>query len=301
MTKDLLDCVGNTPMTELPKTFTKCSGEIYVKLEEYNLGGSIKSRAGKQMILDAEESGILNPASPDNVTIVEPTGGNTGIGIAQICALRGYHCILVIPDNYSKKRIKVLKKLGAEIILSDSTTGNDSHIVKAKQIAHDNPSFYMPDQFSNPSNPKTHYLHTGPEIIRDVGKKIDYFVAGVGTGGTLTGIGRVLKEKNPACQIYAVQPEGCDVLKGVAVPHIIQGIAIGQVPKVLDADLVDGVITVTNDDVINMRNTLAARLGLYLGYSAAANILASQIIAKNNGKNSVIATVAPDGGRNYDD
>ncbi len=301
MVLGILDCVGNTPLIEIPKGFFGVCSRILVKLEEYNHGGSVKARVGCQMILDAESAGILNKDNPSQVVIVEPTGGNTGIGIAQICALRGYHCILVVPDSYSKKRVRVLESLGAQVVLSDSRTGNDSHIVKANEIAESFPDCFMPNQFLNPSNPKAHYLHTGPEIIRDVGETINYFVAGVGTGGTLTGVGRALKEGFPDCEVFAVQPKGCDVLNGHAIPHIIQGIAIGQVPKVLDQTLVNGVIDVTEEDVIRTRTALSQKLGLYLGFSSAANIFAAGEIAKRQSKRKVIVTIAPDGGRNYDD
>ena len=301
MIKQILDCVGNTPLIEIPGAFFSANSSVLVKLEEYNHGGSIKARVGCQMILDAEESGVIDSSNPESVTIVEPTGGNTGIGIAQICALRKYRCILVVPDNYSKKRVQILKKLGAEIVLSDSATGNDSHIVEATRIAKAHPSYFMPDQFSNPSNPKAHYTHTGPEIIREVEGKVDYFVAGVGTGGTLTGTGRALKEAYPSCKVYAVQPKGCDVLNGLAIPHIIQGIAIGQIPKVLDRSIVSGVIDVTENEVQKTREALSKELGLYLGFSAAANIFAAGTIARREAEKTTIVTVAPDGGRNYDD
>lgn len=238
MSKYILDCIGNTPLVELPPSFFPSNSSIYVKLEQFNLGGSIKSRAAYQMILDAESNEIININKPKDNTIVEGTGGNTGIGIAQVCALKGYKCVLVVPDNYSKRRIEVLKNLGAKVILSDSTTGNDSHIIKAKHILSENPSYIYLNQFSNESNPKAHLLNTGPEIISEIKNKIDFFVAGVGTGGTISGVGKAIKNVYPNCKIVAVQPKGCDVLKGKAVPHIIQGIAIGQVPKVLDLSLI---------------------------------------------------------------
>lgn len=300
MPKHILDCIGNTPLVELPSCFSLSESKIYIKLEEFNLGGSIKSRAAYQMILDAESLGIIDPNNPKYTTIVEPTGGNTGIGIAQVCALRGYRCVLVVPDNYSKRRVKVLESLGAEVVLSDSKTGNDSHIKKANEILDENPLFVCLNQFSNFSNPKAHYLNTGPEIISEIKGVIDYFVAGIGTGGTITGIGKAIKKKYPNCKVIAVQPKGCDVLNGRAIPHIIQGIAIGQIPKVLDRSIVDGVVDVEESEVLSVHNRLARELGLYLGLSSAANVCAANSIAQNQHKPLTIVTIAPDGGINYD-
>ena len=300
MVKQVTECIGNTPLIEIPAGFYNSNNKIFVKLEEFNLGGSVKSRAAYQMIIDAEENGTINPLNANITTIIEPTGGNTGIGIAQICALRGYRCILVVPDNYSKIRVRILKALGAEIVLSDSRTGNDSHIRKALEIHNDNPSFVMLDQFSNSSNPKAHYLHTGPEIINCINSNIDFFVAGIGTGGTISGVGRAIKEYYPLSKVFAVQPEGCDVLNGFAIPHIIQGIAIGQIPKVLDRDIVDGVLDVKESDVIEVQKRLSKELGLFLGYSSAANICASINLSTIVGYDKTIVTISPDGGKNYE-
>lgn len=296
---EILDCIGQTPLVRLPNDFTQTEATILIKLEEYNLGGSIKSRVGNQMVVDAEEDGRIDITNPGKITILEATGGNTGIGIAQICAIRGYKCVLAVPDNYSKIRVNLLKSLGADVVLSDHTIGNDSHIRKAYELLYEHPNYIYMDQFKNPSNVKAHYLGTGKEILSQYEGRIDYFVAGIGSGGTITGVGKAIKEKYPACGIVGVQPDGCDVLGGKAVPHIIQGIAIGQIPQILDASIIEEMLSVTNEAVECMKNKLSKRLGLYLGYSSIANIIGALRIAKRMSKDKVIVTVSPDGGRNY--
>ncbi len=295
---EILDCIGNTPLVRLPNDFTLAEATVLLKLEEYNLGGSVKSRIGYQMVIDAEQDGRIDINHPEKVTILEATGGNTGIGIAQLCALRGYRCILAVPDNYSKIRVNLLRDMGAQVVLSDHTIGNDSHIRKAREILENNPVFIYLDQFANPSNVKAHYLGTGQEIIQSH-KEIDYFVAGIGSGGTISGVGRALKERFPNCKIIGIQPEGCDVLNGLAIPHIIQGIAIGQIPKVLDKTLIDEIISVNEKDVLNMKLRISKTLGLYLGFSSIANILGAMSIAIDVSKDKTIVTISPDGGRNY--
>jgi cysteine synthase len=296
---EILDCIGNTPLVRLPNDFTLTEASVLLKLEEYNLGGSVKSRVGYQMVIDAEQDGRIEINHPKKITILEATGGNTGIGIAQICAIRGYSCILAVPDNYSKIRVDLLRHMGAQVVLSDHKIGNDSHIRKACEILEENPEFIYLNQFANPSNVKAHYLGTGQEIIVQSDKEINYFVAGIGSGGTISGVGKALKERFPYCKIIGVQPEGCDVLKGLAIPHIIQGIAIGQIPKILDKSLVDEIISVNEKDVVNMKHHISKTLGLYLGVSSIANILGAMSIAKNVGKDKTIVTISPDGGRNY--
>lgn len=296
---EILDCIGNTPLIRIPNEFTQVKPTVLVKLEEYNLGGSIKSRVGNQMVIDAEQDGRIDINHPEKVTILEATGGNTGIGIAQICAIRGYRCVLAVPDNYSKVRINLLKNMGAEVVLSDHTTGNDSHIRKAYNLLKINPNYIYMDQFKNPSNRKAHYLGTGQEILKQSNCKIDCFVAGIGSGGTITGVGKAIKEKHLTCKVVGVQPEGCDVLNGKAVPHIMQGIAIGQIPEVLDVSIVNEMLSVTNEEVENMKNLISKKLGLYLGYSSIANIIGAIRVAKDMEKGKVVVTVSPDGGRNY--
>ena len=296
---ETLDCIGNTPLIRLPNDFTHIEATVLVKLEEYNLGGSIKSRIGCQMVVDAEQDGRIDINHPEKVTILEATGGNTGIGLAQICAIRGYRCVLAVPDNYSKIRVDLLRNMGAEVVLSDHTTGNDSHIRKAHELLENDPNYIYMNQFKNPSNSKAHYFGTGQEILKQCESQIDCFVSGIGSGGTITGVGKAIQEKYPSCRIIGVQPEGCDVLRGKAIPHIMQGIAIGQIPDVLDVSIVNDMITITNREVKETKSLISKRLGLYLGYSSIANIIGAIRVAKDLGKNKVVVTVAPDGGRNY--
>lgn len=297
---EILDCIGNTPLVRLPKEFTKTEATVFVKMEEYNLGGSTKSRVGYQMIIDAEQNGRIDENHPGKCTILEATGGNTGIGIAQMCAIRGYRCILTVPDNYSKVRVEILKRMGAEVILSDSSIGNNSHILKAYELLEEHPDYLYMNQTANPSNSKVHYRGTGQEILKQCTTRIDCFVAGIGSGGTITGVGEAIREKYPLCKIIGVQPYGCDILQGKAVPHIIQGIAIGQVPEVLDRSIINEMISITNEEVLEMQLRLSTTLGLYLGYSSVANIIGAIKVARNMDREKVIVTISPDGGRNYE-
>lgn len=297
---DIVKCIGNTPLIRLSNSVTKCHANILVKLEEYNWGGSVKSRVAYQMILDAEQSGIIDKHS-SNVTLIEATGGNTGIGIAQICSLRGYHCILVVPNNYSKVRISILKKLGADVILSDHLLGNDSHIKKVEEIKKSNPDLVHLNQFSNISNIKAHYSGTAQEIFQQLNGTIDGFVAGIGSGGTVTGIGRAIKERFPDAKIYGVQPKGCDVLNGKAIPHVIQGIAIGHIPTILDESLLNGIFDIKEQEIYEMETNLLKKSGLYLGKSSVANIVGAVKMSIKHPELRTIVTIAPDGGRNYID
>jgi cysteine synthase A len=296
MNKNILDFIGNTPLVKLQKIVPEGSADVYVKLEEFNPGGSIKTRVAYSMVSEAEKSGLLKPHSGQ--TIIEPTGGNTGMGLAIVSAIRGYHAVFVVPDNFSQEKIKLLRIYGAEVILSDSTTGNDSHIRKAKEVVSANPHYIMLDQFSNLANPKAHYLGTGLEITGAV-QNIDCFVAGIGSGGTLSGIGKEIKEKSPKTLIVGVQPKGCDTLKGKAVPHKILALALGVLPKVLNVELIDKMISVDFDDVMPCLKNLATQEGLLLGISSGANILAAIEMAKEMGEGKTVVTVAPDSGRSY--
>lgn len=286
--------IGNTPCVLLPQEFS--GSHIYVKLEEFNWGGSIKSRVGYEMIRDAEQNGRINIIHPESNTIIEGTGGNTGIGIAQICAKKGYKCILVVPDNYSMVRVQVLKHLGADVRLSDHTRGNCSHFEVVDNIIEKHPEYIHLNQLNNPSNAKAHYLGTGQEILSQV-KGITHFVAGVGSGGTISGIGKALKEKDNTIKVIAVQPSGCDILNGKAVPHRIQGIAIGRIPSILDRALIDSVKNIDDTEVMNYQSKIARTTGLFLGYSSIANILACMKLALY--EKGTYVTVAPDGGKNY--
>lgn len=297
---EILDCIGNTPFVRLPNEFTKAEATVFVKMEEYNLGGSTKSRVGYQMVIDAEQKGRIDKKHPGKYTVLEATGGNTGIGIAQICAVRGYRCILIVPDNYSKVRVEILKRMGAEVVLSDSSIGNNSHILKAYELLEEHPDYLYMNQTANPSNSKVHYLGTGQEILKQCTTRIDCFVAGIGSGGTITGVGKAIREKYPLCKIIGVQPYGCDILQGKAVPHIIQGIAIGQVPEILDGSIINEMISITNEEVLEMQLRLSTTLGLYLGYSSVANIIGAIQVARNMDREKVVVTISPDGGRNYE-
>ena len=292
----MLDFMGNTPFVKIQKLLAKSSADVYIKLEEFNPGGSIKSRVAYKMILEAEKNGMLTPNSGQ--TLIEATGGNTGIGMAIAAAIKGYKVVFVVPDNFSKEKIKILQIYGARVILSDSTTGNDSHVRKAREMLLTNPDYIMLDQFSNPANPYAHYSETGQEIL-DVLPNIDAFVAGIGSGGTISGVGKKIKNHFPNAQIIGVQPEGCDVLKGKAVPHKILAIALGIIPKTLDVNIVDRVVSVQFQEVIELLRQLARQEGILVGISSGANILAATKIAAELGEGKVVVTIAPDSGRSY--
>ena len=295
----VLDLVGGTPIMELHnymKNFD-INGRILAKLEYFNPAGSAKDRVAKQMIADAEASGKLKKGS----TIIEPTSGNTGIGLASAAASLGYKCVLVMPDSMSVERINLLKAYGAEVVLSEGAKGMAGAVAKAEELAKNIPGSFIAGQFENPSNPKAHYLTTGPEIWADTDGKIDIFVATVGTGGTLTGTAKYLKEKNPDIKIIAVEPASSPLLSaGKAGPHKIQGIGANFVPEILDTDLYDEVLTVTDDDAYKAANAIAKLEGILVGISSGAAVSAAAKIGKrpeNAGKN--IVTVLPDSGDRY--
>ena len=295
----VLDLVGGTPIMELHnymKNFD-INGRILAKLEYFNPAGSAKDRVAKQMISDAESSGKLKKGS----TIIEPTSGNTGIGLASAAASLGYKCVLVMPDSMSVERINLLKAYGAEVVLSEGAKGMAGAVAKADELAKNIPGSFIAGQFENPSNPKAHYLTTGPEIWADTDGKIDIFVATVGTGGTLTGTAKYLKEKNPNIKIVAVEPASSPLLsEGKAGPHKIQGIGANFVPEILDTDLYDEVLTVTDDDAYKAANAIAKLEGILVGISSGAAVSAAAKIGKrpeNAGKN--IVTVLPDSGDRY--
>ena len=295
----VLDLVGGTPIMELHnymKNFD-INGRILAKLEYFNPAGSAKDRVAKQMITDAEASGKLKKGS----TIIEPTSGNTGIGLASAAASLGYKCVLVMPDSMSVERINLLKAYGAEVVLSEGAKGMAGAVEKADELAKNIPGSFIAGQFENPSNPKAHYLTTGPEIWADTDGKIDIFVATVGTGGTLTGTAKYLKEKNPDIKIIAVEPASSPLLSaGKAGPHKIQGIGANFVPEILDTALYDEVLTVTDDDAYKAANAIAKLEGILVGISSGAAVSAAAQIGKrpeNAGKN--IVTVLPDSGDRY--
>lgn len=295
----VLDLVGGTPIMELHnymKNFD-INGRILAKLEYFNPAGSAKDRVAKQMIIDAEASGKLKKGS----TIIEPTSGNTGIGLASAAASLGYKCVLVMPDSMSVERINLLKAYGAEVVLSEGAKGMAGAVEKAEELAKNTEGSFIAGQFINPSNPKAHYLTTGPEIWEATDGNIDIFVATVGTGGTLTGTAKYLKEKNPDIKIIAVEPASSPLLSaGKAGPHKIQGIGANFVPEILDTDLYDEVLTVTDDDAYKAANAIAKLEGILVGISSGAAVSAAAQIGKrpeNAGKN--IVTVLPDSGDRY--
>jgi cysteine synthase A len=293
------ELIGNTPLLELTRweQAEKLEAKILAKLEAFNPAGSVKDRVGLAMIQDAEKRGVLKPGS----VIIEPTSGNTGIGLAAVAAARGYRIILTMPETMSVERRAFLKAYGAEIVLSEGSKGMKGAIAKADELAASIPNSWIPGQFVNPVNPEAHYRTTGPEIWKDTEGKVDIFVAGVGTGGTLTGVGRYLKEQNPAVKVVAVEPAGSPVLsKGVSGPHKIQGIGAGFVPKTLDTKIYDEVITVKDDDAFAAGRALAHREGVLSGISAGAALHAATELARRpENKGKTIVVLFPDNGDRY--
>lgn len=291
--------IGGTPLLELSGIEKKygLNAKIIAKLEMFNPGGSIKDRVAKAMLDDAEARGVLTKDS----VIIEPTSGNTGIGLASVAAARGYRIIIVMPETMSVERRVIMKAYGAELVLTDGTKGMSGAIAKANELAESTPGAFIPGQFVNPANPEAHYETTGPEIWEDADGAIDIFVAGVGTGGTVTGCGRYLKEKDPSIKIVSVEPADSPVLSGGQPgPHKIQGIGAGFVPEILDTDIYDEVIQVANDDAFRMGADLGKTEGVLVGISAGAAVHAAVELAKrpeNAGKNIVV--IIPDTGDRY--
>ena len=287
--KKLTDLIGNTPLLELERYNRKheLDARLIGKLEYFNPGGSVKDRVALSMIDDAERKGLLRPGA----LIIEPTSGNTGVGLALVAAVRGYTLILTMPETMSLERRNLLKALGAKIVLTPGSDGMKGAIAKAEALKQENPGSIILQQFENPANPAAHIATTGEEIWRDTDGRIDIFVAGVGTGGTITGVGKALKKHNPNIRIVAAEPASSAVLSGgKAGPHKIQGIGAGFVPAIYDASVVDEVIPVDNDDAIRSSRELASAEGLLVGISAGAAMAAATQIAKrpeNRGKNKV--------------
>ncbi len=295
----ITDLVGGTPLLQLNAYMDDEAPEATVlgKLEYFNPAGSVKDRIAKRMIDDAEAAGVLKPGA----VIIEPTSGNTGIGLASVAASRGYKMILTMPETMSVERRNLLKAYGAELVLTDGAQGMKGAIAKAEELALQTPGSFIPSQFTNPSNPKAHIATTGPEIWDDTEGKVDIFVAGVGTGGTLSGIGAYLKSKNPNVKIVAVEPAGSPVLsKGVAGPHKIQGIGAGFVPETLDTEIYDEIIPVENEDAFAMGRRLARKGGVLVGISSGAAVHAARELAKRpENKGKVIVALLPDTGERY--
>lgn len=297
--KGALGLIGNTPLVEVVNVEKELGLEaaLLVKLEYFNPAGSVKDRVAKAMIEDAEEKGIIKEGS----VIIEPTSGNTGIGLASIAAVKGYRIILTMPETMSVERRNILKAYGAEVVLTDGAKGMKGAIEKAEQLAKETPGGFIPGQFVNPANPAAHKKTTGPEIWNDTEGKVDYFVAGVGTGGTLTGVGEYLKSKNPDVKIIAVEPAGSPVLsEGRGGPHKIQGIGAGFVPDVLNTDIYDEIIRVENDDAFAAGKLLAKKEGVLVGISSGAALHAAIQIAKRpESKGRTIVALLPDTGDRY--
>lgn len=297
--KGTLGLIGNTPLVEVVNVEKELGLEatLLVKLEYFNPAGSVKDRIAKAMIEDAEEKGILKEGS----VIIEPTSGNTGIGLASIAAAKGYRIILTMPETMSIERRNILKAYGAEVVLTEGAKGMKGAIEKAEQLAKETPGGFIPGQFVNPSNPAIHRKTTGPEIWNDTEGKVDYFVAGVGTGGTLTGTGEYLKSQNPDVKIVAVEPAGSPVLsEGKGGPHKIQGIGAGFVPDVLNTDIYDEIIKVENDDAFAAGKLLAKKEGVLVGISSGAALYAAIQLAKRpENKGKMIVALLPDTGDRY--
>ena len=296
--QEITDIVGKTPLLKLQRYMdaNACKADILAKLEYQNPGGSVKDRVAIRMIDEAEKSGILHKGD----VIIEPTSGNTGIGLACVAAARGYHLIITMPETMSVERRRLLSAYGAELVLTPASKGVKGSIRKANELAEQLHAF-VPSQFSNPYNPKSHYETTGPEIWADTDGKIDVFVAGVGTGGTISGTGRYLKEKNPNIQIVAVEPAGSPVLSdGIPGRHKIQGIGAGFIPETLDMEIYDEILTVTDDDAYQACRELARREGVLCGISSGAALSAAKELAvKPAYQGKTIVALFPDGGERY--
>jgi cysteine synthase A len=294
--KDITELIGRTPLVRLNRLSPPGGATIYGKVEFFNPGGSVKDRICLNMIDEAERLGLLKPGG----TIVEPTSGNTGIGLALVAAVRGYKLILVMPESMSMERASLLSSYGAQLVLTPAWEGMKGSIREAESIIAQNPSYFMPDQFSNPANPAMHKKTTAIEILESLAGKIDAFVAAVGTGGTITGCGELFKERNPNVQVIAVEPSGSPVLSGGEPgPHKIQGIGAGFVPKVLNRAILDRVMTVTDDEAYQTAKQLSKKEGLLVGISAGANVFAAQKVAQELGPGKNVVTILCDTGERY--
>ncbi len=295
---NIIELIGNTPLVQLNTLTKDLPAKIAVKLEFFNPGNSVKDRIAAAMIEAAEKAGKINKQT----IIVEPTSGNTGIGLAMVCAAKGYKLVITMPESMSQERKMLLRAYGAELILTPAAEGMGGAIAKAQELAASNPDVYfVPQQFENPANPEVHRQTTGEEIWRDTDGKVDIFVAGVGTGGTVTGVGETLKTKNPNIQIYAVEPEASAVLSGGQKgPHPIQGIGAGFIPKTLNTEIYDGVIQVPNDAAFKVAREMAQKEGILVGISSGAAVWSAlQLAAKPENTGKLIVVVLPSYGERY--
>jgi len=292
----VLDLVGNTPLVRLRRVPGEGAAEVLGKLESMNPAGSVKDRIAWAMIEDAERRGLLKPGA----TIVEPTSGNTGIGLAMVAAVKGYRLILTMPEDMSVERRKLLARYGAELVLTPAIEGMSGAVYAAEELVRQHPDYFMPQQFTNPANPQVHRDTTAREILEATGGELDAFVAGVGTGGTITGVGEVLKAHNPAILVVAVEPERSQVLAGKrAGLHAIQGIGASFVPGVLNREIYDELIPVPDEEAIRMSHRLTREEGLLVGISSGANVWAAVNVARRLGPGRRVVTVLPDTGERY--
>jgi cysteine synthase A len=294
---DVTELVGNTPLVRLRNVTQGCVGEVVAKLEYFNPAHSVKDRIGVAMIDAAERAGLIN----SKTKIIEPTSGNTGIALAMVCAARGYKCALVMPDTMSKERRMLLRAFGAELILTPGGEGMDGAIKKAEELAANDPTYFVPQQFENPANPEIHRRTTAEEIWHDTDGNVDIFVAGVGTGGTITGVGEVLKARKPTVQVVAVEPDASPVLSGGKKgPHPLQGIGAGFIPRILNTQIYDEVIRVKGEDAFATAREMARQEGLLVGISSgAATWAAIQVAKRSENKGKLIIVIIPSFGERY--
>ena len=294
--QNALALIGETPLVRINNISMMAGGNIYAKMESFNPGGSIKDRICLSMIEAAEKAGRLHPGD----TIIEPTSGNTGIGLALVAAVKGYKAIMVMPESMSTERFGLLASFGAEVVLTPAIEGMKGSIIEAERLLKENPGYFMPDQFSNPANPEVHRKTTGPEIWDALNGAVDAFVAAVGTGGTITGVGEALKGHNRNIKVIAVEPASSQVLSGGSPgPHKIQGIGAGFIPRVLNRDIIDEIVPVSDDDAFETAKLLAKEEGLMIGISSGANVYAAMVVAKRLGAGKNVVTVLPDTGERY--
>jgi len=294
--ESVLDLVGHTPLVRLRRIPPPGSARIFGKLESLNPSGSVKDRIALSMVEAAEREGRLQPGD----TIVEPTSGNTGIGLAMVAAVKGYRCVITMPEDYSLERRKLLTRFGAQLVLTPAMEGMTGAVCAAEELARENSGYFMPQQFLNPANPEAHKATTGPEILRATGGRVDAFVAGVGTGGTITGVSEVLKAADAACLVVAVEPARSRVLAGKrAGLHGIQGIGAGFIPGVLKREAYDELFAVSDEDAMEMMARLAREEGLLVGISSGANVAAALSIARRLGPDKTVVTMLCDTGERY--